>query len=99
MNNQIVADYERLNQVALRFTAQAQTIQEILQEVQSDLTNLQGEWVGRGSNAFFAEMESEVLPATQRLNQAMEQAQQTTQTIIRTIQQADEEAARPFALR
>ena len=96
MTDQVVADYERLNQLANRFANQTQSLQNLIQDVASHMNNLEGEWRGRGSDAFFAEMESEIIPASNRLIQAVENSEQTTRTIIQIMEQADEEAAAPL---
>jgi WXG100 family type VII secretion target len=96
MADEIKADYEQLEQVASRFSNQAQAIHEMFEKIRCSMQNLQDGWIGRGSDAFFAEMQSEVLPATQRLKDALEEAGQVTTTIIQTVQQADEEASSPF---
>ena len=96
MSDQIVADYDRLEQLANRFSNRAQMLQQMLQHIRSNMDSLQGEWVGRGSDAFFSEMEGEVLPATDRLRQALEEAHRVTNTIVRVMEQADEEASSPL---
>ena len=96
MFDQVVADYEQLDQVGVRFGQQRETVQDVMQAVQTQLNGLQGEWIGRGSDAFFSEMMDEVVPATGRLIQAIEEAQRTTKAIINLMEQADEEASSPL---
>lgn len=96
MADEIRADYEQLEQVASQFSNQAQAIQQMSQNIRNSMQNLQDGWIGRGSDAFFAEMQSEVLPATQRLQDALDEASQVTKAIIQCVQQADEEASSPF---
>jgi len=55
-----------------------------------------GGWEGRGSAAFYAEMSEKVFPATQRLADALRQAQKVTLQISQVLQAAEEDAARPF---
>lgn len=55
-----------------------------------------GGWEGRGSAAFFAEMDDEIAPALQRLTSALRQAQDVNGQINRLLRQAEEEAAEPF---
>jgi WXG100 family type VII secretion target len=97
MSDEIRADYDQLENVASRFANQSQTIQQLLQKVNGSMDKLEdGGWIGRGSDAFFQEMHSEVLPASQRLQAVLGQANQVARTIIQTIQQAEEEASSPF---
>ena len=60
------------------------------------METLEPDWVGLGSDAFFEEMQGEVLPAVQRLQEALEQAGMVTGEIVSIFQQADEEASSPF---
>lgn len=98
MIGEIRADYDQLDQVANRFLNQAQTIQQMLQTVQNSMGNLEGEWIGQGAEAFFSEMQGEVMPASQRLQQALDEAGRITKFIAQTLQQADEDAASPFRI-
>ncbi len=97
MADEIRVDYDRMEQVAAQFANQSQAIQQMLQKVRGSMDPLEsGGWVGRGSDAFFAEMQSEVLPATERLQQALDEASRVTKQIVQTVRQAEEEACSPF---
>ncbi len=97
MTDEIRADYDRLEQVASNFSNQAQAIQQTLQNVRGSMDPLEsGGWIGRGSDAFFSEMQSDVLPANERLRQALDEASRVTKQIIQTVKQAEEEACSPF---
>ncbi len=97
MTDEIRADYDRLEQVSNHFANQAQAIQQMLQNVRGSMDPLvSGGWIGRGSDSFYAEMESEVLPANERLQQALDEASRVTKQIIQTVKQAEEEASSPF---
>lgn len=98
MGNDIIqADYDALAAVASRFGNQARSNQELLARVRQAMRPLEGGgWQGRGSAAFFGEMNGDVLPAMQRLAAALDQARSMTLDIARVVRQAEEEAARPF---
>lgn len=97
MSDEIRADYDELENCSSRFGNQSQAIQEMLQKVRSSMDKLENDgWIGRGSDAFFAEMNSDVLPATERLQQALDEACRITRDIAQTVQQAEEEASSPF---
>jgi WXG100 family type VII secretion target len=97
MSDEIRADYEQLEQIATRFARQEQAIQQMLQKVRASMSKLEnGGWIGRGSQAFFAEMNGKVLPATQRLQQAMGEASRGVRDIAKTVQQAEDEASAVF---
>lgn len=99
MSDQIQADYQQLEQVAAKFAQQSQAIAQMLQTVKASMGKLEdGGWIGQGSDAFFNEMNSKVLPATQRLQNALSEANRATKEIAQTVQQADEEASAPFRI-
>lgn len=93
---EVKADYDQLDQVASRFANQSQEIQQMLQQVRNQMHKLKDDWIGRGSDAFFREMEGELLPAVNRLQQALEEAGRVTKEITQVMQQAEEEASNPF---
>lgn len=89
--------YEVLEETAQRFSASGESCEGLQQIVQAHLRELQnGGWHGRGSAAFFAEMEEEILPAMGRLISALNAASAATRQIGDVMRQAEEEAARPF---
>lgn len=97
MADEIRANYEELEQVASRFSGQSQSVEEMLQKVRACMEKLaDGGWIGRGADAFFAEMEGEVLPAINRLVSALSDAAQTTGQIAQDMQQAEDEASSLF---
>lgn len=97
MFDRIEADYDQLEQLATRFANQSQAVQQMLQSVRGSMDGLQnGGWIGRGSEAFFSEMEDKVLPASERLRQALDEATRITRFIAQTVKQAEEEASSPF---
>ncbi len=97
MADEIRANYDELDDVATRFQNQSQAIQEMMQKVTSSMDKLEnGGWIGRGSDAFFAEMHGEVLPAVTRLQNVLSEGSQVTKAIVKTMQQAEQEASSPF---
>ena len=93
----IQANYEELENIASCFGQWADNNAEMSYRLRQCVEKLiHGDWVGKGSEAFFNEMGSEVLPALDRLSHALEQSQRVTREIIFIIQQAEEEAASVF---
>jgi WXG100 family type VII secretion target len=93
----IRVDYEALANIADRFGQEAEAIEQMLQMMRRSMAPLQnGGWVGRGSDAFFAEMESDMLPAVRRLADALDQAGAVSRQIGEVMQGAEEEAGSPF---
>jgi WXG100 family type VII secretion target len=97
MVDEIRADYNELNGVASKFANQEQAIQQMSQKIRSAMEKLEnGGWMGEGSEAFFSEMHSVVLPAIQRLETALQQGAAVTREIAQTMRQAEDEASSPF---
>jgi WXG100 family type VII secretion target len=93
----IQANYDQLALVARRFAQQAQAITELRGRVlRSGQALERGGWQGRGSLAFFAEMNGVVYPAMQRLIQALEEARSVTLQASDLMRRAEEEAAAVF---
>lgn len=93
---QIEADYELLEEVSSRFVQQGDAIDQMLQNIRNNMDNLQGEWIGEGSEAFFNEMTDLVIPAVQRLSQALHQTGSTTKQISTVMSGAEEESSNSF---
>jgi len=98
MTNDIIqAQYDQLEQIAVRFGRQAEATAQMQGRVQQSLRALQaGGWEGRGAAAFFGEMNGTVLPSLGRLGAALQQSQQVTRQIVQVLRAAEEEASRPF---
>jgi len=96
MAEEFRAQYDELEKVAAQFAKQSQAIQSTLQKVRGSMNNLKSGWIGRGSDAFFSEMGNVVLPATTRLQNALQEASAVTKTIVQTVKTAEQEASAPF---
>ncbi len=95
--NVIQVQYERLAGVAAQFGRSAASTAAVQQQVERSSQALrQGGWEGRGSIAFFAELDGVTLPGLLRLGSALREAQKVTLQIGFLMRQAEEEAARPF---
>lgn len=93
----IRVDYEALAKIADRFGQQSEAVADMLTVVRGAMKPLEsGGWVGRGSDAFFAEMNGEILPAVQRLADALGQANVVSRQIGELMQGAEDEACTPF---
>lgn len=88
-------EYDELQQIASIFGAQSEHSQRALRQIKSRVDTLQGgDWVGKGAQAFYKEMDQEVLPALSRLVEALNQAQHTTRQVSRIVQETEEATAR-----
>ncbi|MCB0077484.1 MAG: WXG100 family type VII secretion target [Anaerolineales bacterium] len=90
------ANYDELEAISQRFVDSAQGIDQMLQALRGSRQNLVGAWVGGGAAAFFGAMDKEVLPATERLHDALIEASEVTRRIAHTISRAEAEAAALF---
>jgi len=99
MSDEIKADYQQLEQIASKFASQAQTVEQTLQKVRNSMGKLEnGGWIGQAASKFFGEMNSQVLPSSQRLHQALGEAGRAVKEVSNTIKQAEEEAGSPFRM-
>jgi len=96
MADEIRVDYPQLEQVAAQFARQATAVNQTQQRVKRQVGQLRSAWVGKGSGAFYAEMNDKVLPATERLYRALQEASKTTRQIAQLMEQAENDAAAPF---
>jgi len=93
---EIKADYQHLEQLASKFMQQHGAVQQTLQHVKASMDKLHEGWVGKGSRKFFSEMQGEVLPASKRLEDALQEASQVTKKIIEIMRQAENEGSALF---
>jgi WXG100 family type VII secretion target len=96
MSDEIRGDYDALDNVSQRFATQAQEIEEMFTKISTAMENLRDGWIGRGSDAFFSEMESDIIPATNRLRDVLADASDLTKEIASKLQQAEDEGASRF---
>lgn len=91
--------YAELNQIAQAFGSHAEQINAALGRIKAAKNTLScGDWIGRGASAFYGEMDSQVLPALQRLVNALQQAKLVTGQMSAVVKQAEEDAAACFRL-
>lgn len=89
----VQADYEALDQISSTFGEMAAQNQQMVATIRQKVEALRSGWIGRGSDAFFAEMTQEVLPRLQKYCQALEEASETTRAVSQLIQDAEQQAA------
>ena len=89
----VQADYDQLISIKQRFGQHSEQTEQLLTQLRGNMENLMGEWIGDGSEAFFQEMNREVLPAVGRLANALEVAGVQTEAIRLIVKKAEEEGA------
>lgn len=91
----IRADYDLLKQIVQIFDRESEATQQVLSRLRSRMSTLQGgDWIGQGATKFYQEMDSDVLPAVERLRAALSQSARLTQQVSRVVDEAEREAAR-----
>lgn len=90
------ANYEDLDRIARIFGDSGDVIEQLDARLRSKLDQLRGGWQGTAADAFFDEMEAEVLPTVKRLGQALDDGNRTTHNIATVIRDAEEAAANVF---
>lgn len=87
-------DYEILEEISGRFRYQADDVFALLRSLRQHMHDLQENgWIGLGSNAFYTEMEYEVLPAVNKLAESLDSASLTVQKIGDLFAVTEEEAS------
>ncbi|MCB0047361.1 MAG: WXG100 family type VII secretion target, partial [Caldilineaceae bacterium] len=93
----IQANYEQLEQIATRFGRATEAQDRLMRTIRDRADVLtRGSWEGEGGDAFARELDGEVMPAMQRLADALQEAQRATLKMSVVIRTAEEEAARLF---
>jgi WXG100 family type VII secretion target len=93
------SDYDQLKNVSSSFSQQADTLNGMNQNLQGNIDTLQGgDWIGQGAQAFFKEMNDQVMPTLKRLQSAMSESARITQQISQIMKQAEENASKCFHL-
>jgi WXG100 family type VII secretion target len=99
MAGEIRAEYNQLSQIANRFMNQSNSVQQTLNQIRSRMEVLEGgSWIGRGFDSFSREMNGEVIPAVNRLIQALEEGNRATNQIANIMHQAEDEASARFRI-
>lgn len=94
MVNTIQADYQQLQQIAKVFDSEADKAKRLRNMLRGKVDGLRGNgFVGQGAEAFYREMDQDLFPALERLEQALMSASDTVQFIIKAMQSAEEEAS------
>jgi len=99
MADLIEVDYRKLEQVHKQFSRQSDSMDKMIKNVRARMAPLQdGGWKGDAADAFFSEMNGEVLPACFRLKKALSEAAETTKRIGQTVQRAEQDAKNAFKI-
>src|SRR5712692_8916618 len=95
----IRAHYDELAKAATTFDRHVDLTRKLLEQLRRHQAALEGgDWLGLGARAFYAEMNSQVVPGMSRLIGALEQAAGTTRQIQSIMHQAEIDAAALFRI-
>lgn len=97
MGELVQVNSDALTGIAARFAVQGQTVDEMRVTLVRASQQLRDGWMGLAADAFFHEMETTLLPAVQRLGQALDEAGQAADKLVNLFASADQAAAAPFA--
>jgi WXG100 family type VII secretion target len=93
----VSVQYEDLKAIASHFDHHAQEIIKVYRFIANQVHELRTEyWVGDNADIFYTSMDSDILPALSRLQQALAEGGDTTRDIIAIFQQAEEDGAAAF---
>jgi WXG100 family type VII secretion target len=93
------SDYQGLRQIASLFGRQADASRQTTSNLKNRMEKLRGgDWVGKGANKFYGEMDSSVLPTITRLVAAMDKASSITDKIAKIMKQAEDDSSACFKL-
>lgn len=95
-SDRLEVNYESLERVATVFQNHSESTQQSMDSITQMMETLRSGWIGEAADAFFQEMEDEVLPTMRRLVGAIEEASQTTKRISSTMEDAEEQAGNCF---
>ena len=97
MADKTEVNYQEMEQIIRKFQKEEADMRQLLQGLNRRADQLHGDnWIGRGSDKFHTEMEGLVLPAVNRLIQALDAAGNTAKQILDTYRRAEEEAGNGF---
>jgi len=95
----IRADYDQMPQISKRFGQEAANVKRSIDSLKRTIEVLKGgDWFGEGANAFYREMESEVMPSMQELLKTLEMGSGVIQTIERLLHEAEQSIGGLFSV-
>jgi WXG100 family type VII secretion target len=87
----IRADYDQMPEISKRLGREAVNVKRSIDSLNRTIELLKGgDWFGEGANAFYREMESQVMPSMQRLQTTLEMGSGAVKTIERLLHEAEE---------
>ena len=95
----IRGDHDKLPEISKGFEREAASVKASIDRLNRVIEVLQGgDWIGEGANAFYREMESEVMPAMQRLVNALEMGSSAARKIALWFEELEQSITGLFAM-
>ena len=92
MAEKVEIDYDSLDAIETSFAVEAEKVLELLHKVKSSADNLHGGlWIGKGADAFYVVMYDDMLPAVQRLAEALREGEHVIGEITMKFLAAEED--------
>lgn len=90
-------NYELMEKIIKQFRSEADELNRVKSQTSNKVQGLHGtDWIGRGSEQFFSEMEGTVLPAMERLVNALHAAAGAADNIVKIYRNAEDEGQGVF---
>jgi WXG100 family type VII secretion target len=89
-------NYDETNSIAKNMHSDGDDLVQLHSQTRQRVQALRSEWVGDAAEAFFEEMEGELLPALQRVSGGLFMGVEILNKIMKIIHEADEETAQYF---
>ena len=96
MSDQTIVNYDELQRFANHFDSESEVIAETQSKLRQQAHELETEWVGKGSEKFFNEFETEILPAMGRLHNALTLSADALRKIMKIFDEAENETTGYF---
>jgi WXG100 family type VII secretion target len=96
MADKTIVDYEQMQDIARKFYAEGDELTRLLLQTRQKVHETQADWIGRGADSFNDDMDNKILPALQRLCEALLYTNQITKAILAVYHQSEDEAAALF---
>ena len=96
MTDQTIVNYDEIQKFAKHFDSESEIIVETQSKLRQQAHELESEWIGKGSEEFFDEFETEILPAMGRLHNALTLTADVLRKIMKIFDEAENETAGYF---
>lgn len=94
--DRIEVDYEAMRKFGKSFQNEGDDLTKLYFVTNTKLDGLKRDWIGRGSESFFHEMENTMMPSFDRLCKALIDAAQAANKVSRLFSDAEETARGDF---